>query len=59
MTGKNKKMWYPFRKTIRLNKVQSENWDPRSIRSFLACDREEQHRLLNLHYEMLLSQKSK
>lgn len=54
MTGKNKKMYYPIRKTIRMNKFQSENWEPKNIRSFLACDREEQHRLLRLHYERLL-----
>lgn len=57
MTGKNKKMWYPLRKTIRLNKYQSENWDPDNIRSFLACDKEEQMRLIKNHFEFLLSKK--
>lgn len=46
MTGKNKRKFYPITKSIRINKIQSENWNPRLIRRLLMMTEIEQKKIL-------------
>ena len=46
MTGKNKRKNYLITKSIKINKLQSENWNPKYIRRLLTFSQEDQIKIL-------------